>query len=66
MDPVTAVLASVDAVRANPGAMLLWAALIAFLTAIGFATFMIGLIMIFPLLAHASWHCYRDVVEPDS
>ena len=66
VDPVTAVLTSIDAVRANPGAMLLWAALIAFLTAIGFATFMIGLIIIFPLLAHASWHCYRDVVEVGS
>ena len=66
VDPVTAVLTSIDAVCANPGAMLLWAALIAFLTAIGFATFMIGLIIIFPLLAHASWHCYRDVVEPGS
>ncbi|HTS52958.1 MAG TPA: DUF2189 domain-containing protein [Burkholderiales bacterium] len=66
VDTVTAIVASIDAVRANLGAMALWAALIAALTAIGFATLMIGLIVIFPLLAHASWHCYRDVVEPAS
>ena len=64
VDTVTAVITSIEAVRANPGSMLLWAALIAVLTAIGFATLMIGLVIIFPVLAHASWHCYRDVVEP--
>jgi uncharacterized membrane protein len=66
VDTVTAIVTSIDAVRANLGAMVLWAALIAVLTAIGFATLMLGLIIIFPLLAHASWHCYRDVVEPAS
>jgi uncharacterized membrane protein len=43
--------------------MLLWAALIATLTAVGFATLMLGLIVIFPWLAYASWHAYRDLVE---
>jgi uncharacterized membrane protein len=37
--------------------------LIAVLTAIGFATFMLGLIVVFPLLGHASWHAYRDLVK---
>jgi len=64
VDPVTAAITSIEAVRANPLGMLLWAASIAILTAIGFATLMAGLIVIFPLLAYASWHCYRDVVEP--
>ena len=66
VDPVTAVMTSMDAVRINPGCMLVWAAAIAVLTAVGFATLMLGLIVIFPVLAHASWHCYRDVVEPAS
>jgi uncharacterized membrane protein len=66
VDPATAVMTSIGAARANPGSMLLWAASIAILTAIGFATLMIGLIVIFPVLAHASWHCYRDLVEPAS
>jgi uncharacterized membrane protein len=66
VDTVTAAVTSIEAVRANPGSMLLWAALIAVLTTIGFATLMIGLIIIFPVLACASWHCYRDVVEQTS
>jgi uncharacterized membrane protein len=41
----------------------LWAALIAMLTALGFATLMLGLIVIFPWLAHASWHGYREMVD---
>ena len=63
MDTVAAILTSLRAVRANPGPMIVWAALIALLMALGFATLMIGIVVIFPLLAHSSWHCYRDVVE---
>ncbi|HTT36728.1 MAG TPA: DUF2189 domain-containing protein [Burkholderiales bacterium] len=63
MDTVAAILTSLRAVRANPGAMLVWAALIALLMALGYATLMIGVVVIFPLLAHATWHCYRDVVD---
>jgi uncharacterized membrane protein len=43
--------------------MALWAALIVALTALGFATLMIGLVLVFPWLAHASWHAYRDLVR---
>ncbi len=63
IDVVSAALASVNACAAHPAATLTWAALIAVLTAIGFATLMIGLIVIFPLLGHASWHAYRDLVR---
>ncbi|SEA71793.1 DUF2189 domain-containing protein [Variovorax sp. YR216] len=62
MDVITAALTSLRCCARNPGAMLLWAALIATLTALGFATFMLGLIVIFPWLAHASWHAYREMV----
>jgi uncharacterized membrane protein len=63
VDAVTAMLTSLRCCQANPAAMLLWAALIALLTGIGFATAMIGLVFIFPWLAHASWHAYRDMVD---
>jgi len=59
----TAVLTSLKAVDSNPGAMAVWAILIAGLTAIGFATFLLGLVIVLPLLGHATWHCYRDVVK---
>lgn len=63
VDVITAVLTSVRCCLANPAAMLLWAVLIALLTAIGFATAMLGLLVIFPWLGFASWHAYRDLVE---
>jgi uncharacterized membrane protein len=63
VDVITAALTSLQCCTRNPQAMLLWAALIAGLTLLGFATLMLGLIFIFPLLAHASWHAYRDMVE---
>ena len=61
-DTRTAIAMSIRTVVANPGAMALWAAIIAGLTAIGFATFMLGLVIILPLLGHATWHAYRDLV----
>lgn len=41
--------------------MLVWAALIAVLVVIGFATFLLGMIVVFPLLGHATWHAYEDM-----
>ena len=32
------------------------------LTALGLATFMFGLIVVLPVLGHATWHAYRDLV----
>ncbi len=58
-----AVVASVSAALASPLAMALWATLILVLTLVGMATFMVGLIVVVPWLAHASWHAYRDLVE---
>ena len=58
----TAMLTSVKAVAANPAAMAVWAALIALLTALGFATFLLGLVIVLPVLGHATWHAYRDLV----
>lgn len=63
IDIATAIATSVKCVARNPGAMLVWAALIALLTALGVATWMLGLVLVFPWLGHASWHAYRDLVE---
>lgn len=58
-----AVLASWQAVLTNPVPLALWAALIMGLSLLGFGTLMAGLIFLLPLLGHASWHSYRDVVD---
>jgi uncharacterized membrane protein len=33
------------------------------LTLLGMVTAMLGLIVVVPWLAHASWHAYRDLVD---
>jgi uncharacterized membrane protein len=43
--------------------MLIWASLIVLLVAFGFATFLVGMVVVFPLLGHATWHAYRDLVQ---
>jgi uncharacterized membrane protein len=58
-----AVLTSWRVVMEHPAPMALWAALIMALSALGMATALLGLIVIVPLLAHASWHAYRDLVD---
>ena len=62
VDPITAIFTSITAVRRNPKAMLLWAGLIVMFTAVGIATFFVGLGLLFPLVAHATWHAYKDLV----
>jgi uncharacterized membrane protein len=47
----------------NAGPLLLWAALLVGLSLLGFATLLFGLIVIMPILGHASWHAYRELVE---
>lgn len=57
-----AMWASIRASLHNIPAMLLWAAIIVGLTALGFATLLIGMIVVAPLLGHATWHAYRDLI----
>lgn len=63
IDIVTAMMTSIRAASVNRRAMVVWAALIVALVAFGFATLMFGLIILLPLLGHASWHAYRDMIE---
>lgn len=62
-DVVTAMGTSLRAVFRNLPAMMVWAALIVLLTAAGMATAMIGLVLVMPLLGHATWRAYKDIVE---
>jgi len=61
-DAITAMLASFLSLVLNFPAMILWAFLIVVATAVGFATFYLGLIVAMPLIGHATWHAYRDLV----
>ena len=46
-----------------PAPMALWAGVIMGFTLLGLASLLLGLILVIPLLGHASWHAYRDLVE---
>lgn len=63
VDIVTAAMASLRAVAVNPAAMALWAAIIVGLVAVGFATMMVGMVILLPLLGHATWHAYRELMR---
>lgn len=48
----------------NRRVLLGWAAMIALTTGAGLLTGYLGLIVLMPLLGHASWHAYRDLMAP--
>ncbi|MBL0121819.1 MAG: DUF2189 domain-containing protein [Betaproteobacteria bacterium] len=63
-DAITAAAVSVMSLVRNPVAMIVWAALIALLIGVGLLTAYIGLVLTGPLIGHATWHAYRDLVGP--
>jgi uncharacterized membrane protein len=58
-------ITSAFAVAHNRNAMILWAAIIVVFTGIGLATAGIGLIVTLPLIGHATWHAYKQVMSGD-
>lgn len=58
-----AVLTSWLVILQNPIAMAMWAALIVVFTLLGLASLLLGLVLVMPMLGHASWHAYRDLVD---
>jgi uncharacterized membrane protein len=61
-DAVTAGLTSMRLVLTQPAVMLLWAALIASLVFLALLPWFAGLMVVGPVLGHASWHAYREAV----
>jgi uncharacterized membrane protein len=58
-----AVATSVAAMRLNVRPMALWAVLIVFLVAVGMVPGLLGLAIVLPVVGHATWHAYRDIVS---
>jgi uncharacterized membrane protein len=58
----TAVLASLRSVVVNPAPMAVWGLVVAVGLVAGSIPFFLGLIIIMPVLGHATWHLYRKVV----
>ncbi len=63
-DAITACIISIAVVLKSTGVMLLWGALIALLTTASvMLPWAVGLVIVGPLLGHASWHAYRGSVR---
>ena len=57
-----AVGTSLRAVAANPGPMAVWGLIVAFGLMIGSIPAFLGLVIVLPILGHATWHLYRKLV----
>tara|TARA_R110002074_G_scaffold157184_2_gene313911 strand:- start:159 stop:980 length:822 start_codon:yes stop_codon:yes gene_type:complete len=63
-DALSAMGISMAMVWANLPVMLVWGAIVMVLFALSVATAFIGLVIVFPMLGHATWHAYR-AIRPD-
>ncbi len=59
VDFVSAMILSFRTVQQNLGVMLVWAFLIAVLTLLALLPWFLGLMVVLPVLGHATWHLYR-------
>jgi len=57
-----AVRTSIRAVARNPVPIAAWGAIVAALLILGSLPLLIGLVVVLPVLCHASWHLYRKLV----
>lgn len=64
IDFVTAMLTSVRLVAANLQIMLVWCGLIGILVVLSLASMLIGLLVVLPVIGHATWHLYRRTIVP--
>jgi uncharacterized membrane protein len=61
-----AITTSVRAVAANPGTMAAWGFIVAALLFLGSLPAFMGLAVVIPVLGHATWHLYRELIDDDS
>lgn len=60
-DAVTAMGVSFALVWNNVWVMIAWGAVIMVLVGLSLATALVGMIIVFPLLGHATWHAYKSI-----
>lgn len=59
-----AVATSIELTRKNPATVATWGVIVAVLLALGSIPLFLGLIVVMPVLGHATWHLYRRAVAP--
>lgn len=65
-DAVSASLTSIRACVQNPGVMLIWGALITMLIGLAMLPVFLGLLVVGPVIGHATWHAYRHIVPQEA
>ncbi|MCF6263648.1 MAG: DUF2189 domain-containing protein [Xanthomonadales bacterium] len=66
VDAITAVISSVNAVLHNKTTMLLWGLMVVTGIVVGILAGFIGLAVTLPVIGHATWHAYREVIDADA
>ena len=61
-DAISAAITSIRVVFENTGVMVLWGLLITVLVVLALLPWGVGLVLIGPILGHATWHAYRGAV----
>lgn len=65
VDFVTAMITSIRTVHKSPFVMLGWGAVIGALTLVAIVPLFLGVIVVFPVLGHATWHLYERLVDEE-
>jgi uncharacterized membrane protein len=60
---LTAMETSIRTMFVNPRTMTMWGMIVAGGLVIGSLPFLLGLVVVMPILGHSSWHLYRKVIE---
>lgn len=63
IDFISAMITSVSFVAQNRLVMLVWGLMVAGLTIVAMLPSFLGLLVVLPVLGHATWHLYRIAVE---
>lgn len=63
IDFVTGMITSVQSVAQNFWVMLIWGMVVAILTLVAMIPAFFGLLVVLPVLGHATWHLYRALVR---
>lgn len=61
-----AVVTSIRVVTTNPRTIAVWGLIVAGMLALGTLPVFLGMIVVLPVLGHATWHLYRRAVAPPS
>ncbi|KAJ54468.1 membrane protein [Actibacterium mucosum KCTC 23349] len=63
IDFVTAMLLSIEAARRSPFTMARWAVTIVIMVMIAMVPAFLGLLVVLPILGHATWHLYKRTLQ---